>query len=195
MILFVLLICGCSASWHLQKAISKGAKIEGDTIYKDRVVTLTVPAEDTTQEINPIIDTGAFHLVMDANDSLVLVIDDLKKDIASGNTLNKEKAMAALKKANDQIRELKSRIAQGFSKDSTYHIQPDSLTVIDIEIKDGLLKKAHYKRKEATYTKVDTIPIEIRRIFNIGYKYWQLGLAVIAFLIVGFILGRLTKGN
>ena len=212
-IICILMMSGCSGKWHAERAkrhellaIAKGVKIDNDTVYKDRVKYIRIAGSDSAQEFSAVIDTSAFEKAMDANDSLVAVILELQGgafdssfgvdgDPAPAVIVDKEKIISSLKKANSELKALRKRIAQGFQRDSTYHLKPDSLTDIEVVIKDGLLKSANYKRKEQVVKVEERIPIEIRRILSYGYTWWQVGLCALFFIVVGYILGRVTKSN
>lgn len=69
---FVLIACiavlsGCSAKWHIDQAVKKGAIIKSDTVYTDRVVI--TPGDSTT----------IFVPVTRLRDSLVTVYQDRVK--------------------------------------------------------------------------------------------------------------------
>lgn len=206
-VLFILvaLLSSCSAKYHLQKskkhellAIAKGAKIKHpDTVYKEVEVKVFVRGSEFDDTFAPVIDTAGFHNTIKRNDSLVLVIDKLAGELERGESLNKEKTMSALKAANGEIRALRDRLSKGFMKDSVYVVAPDSLTTLKIEIKDGLLKSIGYSRKDAVVSGKQNVPIEINRILEYGYTYWQVlasGLGVLLIgLIVGYIIGILRK--
>lgn len=46
-ITIVLLLSGCSASWHLKKAIQKGALVSSDTVYVEKSVIVPEVTTDT----------------------------------------------------------------------------------------------------------------------------------------------------
>lgn len=46
-LLIVLIFTGCSARWHLKKAIQKGAFVKSDTVYVDRTVYVPEVKTDT----------------------------------------------------------------------------------------------------------------------------------------------------
>src|SRR5689334_15403456 len=122
-IAFLILLSSCSpiifsAEWHLQKAKrhqliaeSKGAKIEKEVRYDTIRVEVSVPGDTSSKKIKPVIAEDDFFGDMNKNDSLVHTISSLHKAISDGATLDKEKAMYSLKKANDEIRALRYRIA------------------------------------------------------------------------------------
>ncbi len=206
----LIILCGCSANYHAQKArrheliaISKGAKISHDTIYKKIYIKVAVPGDSGSVGINPTLDTGQFAGDINKNDSLVNYINSLKVSIGEWDTalgeatLDKEKAFALLVKANKELSVLRSRLIRGYSKDSTYVFKPDSVTDIEVEVKAGLVNKLNYKRKDTTLQSQQVVPIEVRRIFELGYKHWQVYTAVagvgLILLVIGIIVGRLTK--
>lgn len=200
---FAIMISGCSANYHLQKsrrheliAISKGAKVPNDTIYKEIIREVVVPGDSSNEEFDPAFDLDGFENDIDKNDSLVAEINRLKDD-SLGTALDKEKTLALLIKANNDLKALRGRIIRGYSKDSTYVVSPDDITTISVRIEKGALKSLNYKRKETTVKSTEMVPIEIRRVFEMGYKPWQVYVAVggvgLVLLIIGIIVGRLTK--
>lgn len=60
----VLALFGCSARWHIQQAVKKGAIIKSDTVYQER--TVIVPGDST----------AVFVPVTKLKDSLVTVYQD-----------------------------------------------------------------------------------------------------------------------
>lgn len=46
-LLIVLIFTGCSAQWHLKKALQKGAFVKSDTIYVDKIVYTKEVKTDT----------------------------------------------------------------------------------------------------------------------------------------------------
>lgn len=58
---FALLLCSCSAKWHIDQAIKKGAIIKSDTVYTDRVVI--TPGDSTTVYVpfNKVRDTTIYQ--------------------------------------------------------------------------------------------------------------------------------------
>lgn len=200
----LLLLTSCGAQYHLKKskrheliAISKGAKIDRDTVFVLKEVRIEVPGNAFDNTFDPVIDASEFNKVIGKNDSLVLVIDKLATDLQTGQTLDREKTMAALMAANRQIKDLKDRLSKGFSKDSTYVMQPDSITSIEVDIRGGLLKALRYKRKDTVVTKKESLPVQINRILEYGYTYWQIlctGIGLLfSGLVVGYIIGHLRK--
>lgn len=196
---------GCSANWHAQQArrheliaISKGAKISHDTIYKTVFVKVFVPGDSGSVNLDPTFDLDGFGSDIGKNDSLVTEINRLKND-SLGTALDKERTLALLVKANKDLTSLRARLIRGYSKDSTYVFAPDSITTISVELKDGTIKKLDYKRLDTTLSNEQMIPIEIQKIFQLGYKHWQVYAAIavvgIILLIIGFIMGRVTKSG
>lgn len=199
----LILLCGCSAQYHAQKAkrheliaISKGAKISHDTIYKTIFIKVPVPGDSGSVSFDPVFDLGGFGSDIGKNDSLMTEINRLKND-STGTALDKERTLALLVKANKDLTALRSRLIRGYSKDSTYVFKPDSITQISAQVKGGVLIKLDYTRKDTTVDSHQTVPIEVRRIFELGYKHWQVYTAVagvgLILLIIGIIVGRLTK--
>jgi len=204
----LIILCGCSGKWHANQAKkhellaeAKGVKISHDTVYKDKIITVLVPGDSGSVGVNPALDTGAFESDINKNDSLVHYINSLETSIGewdvalSGATIDKEKALGLLMKANRELAAIRKRIIQGYSKDSTYVFTPDSVTSISVEVKNGLVNKLNYKRKETTLTTKERIPIEIRKVLELGYTHWQLLAAVLLLFVLGFIVGRLTKSG
>ena len=205
-IVILLFLCGCSASTHLKLAkrheliaISKGASIVRDTVYKTLKVEIPVLGDTSKRSVAPEISIDDFFGDIERNDSLVLIINSLHKAISEGATLDKEKTMASLAKANSEIKALRWRLAQGYSKDSVYVVEADSLCTVKAEVKDGLLRSLEHTRKP-TVAKADfVIPAGIRNILEAGYS-WQhllfggIGLAFV-FLVIGFIVGYITKNK
>lgn len=206
--LCLLILCGCSGKWHAKQAKkhellaeAKGVKINRDTVYRDKIIKVLVPGDSGTVGVNPALDTGAFAGDINKNDSLVHYINSLETSIGewdaalSGATVDKEKALGLLMKANRELTAIRKRMIQGYSKDSTYVFAPDSITSISVEVKNGLVNKLNYKRKETTLTTKERIPIEIRKVLEMGYTHWQLLAAVLLLFVLGFIVGRLTKSG
>lgn len=206
----LIILCGCSGEYHAKKAKrhellaeAKGVKMSPDTVYKKIFIEVPIPGDSGSVGVNPTLDTGSFANDINKNDSLVNTISMLKGAIGewdsalSGATMDKEKTLALLVKANRDLTSLRKRLIQGYSKDSTYVFLPDSVTSISVEVKDGLVNKLNYKRMDTTIQTSETVPIEVRKIFQLGYKTWQVYAAVagvgLILLVVGFIMGRLTK--
>lgn len=63
-LLFALTLSGCSAKWHIDQAVKKGAIIKSDTVYQER--TIVTPGDTTT----------IFVPVTRLKDSLVTVYQD-----------------------------------------------------------------------------------------------------------------------
>lgn len=204
----IIILCGCSGKWHAKQAKkhellaeAKGFKISHDTVYKDKIIKVLVPGDSGSVGVNPALDTGAFANDINKNDSLVHYINSLQTSIGewdvalSGATVDKEKALELLGRANRELSAIRKRIIQGYSKDSTYVFAPDSVTSISVEVKNGLVNKLNYKRKDTTLTTKERIPIEIRKVLEMGYTHWQLLGAVLLLFVLGFIVGRLTKSG
>lgn len=203
-ILIILLLSGCrSAQKHLEiakkhqlLAEAKGAKITRQTVYDTVKVFVEVPADSGDLSVNPELELDDFFGDMAKNDSLVLAITDLHKAIADGAVLDKEKAMSALAKANREIQVLRGRIAQGYSKDSTYVYEADSLCTVKATVKNGLLSEIKHDRKPIRKEAQEIVPVEIRDIFKAGYSLREvlaagIGIAIVL-LILGFAVGYLS---
>ena len=195
--ILILLLCSCSAAKHLQIsekhkliAISKGAKIVSDTIYKEVIKEVPVPAAAATATVTPVIDVPTFDATMEEYDSTRDYILRLEHDLAVGNTIDKEKAMSALKASNAENTRLKKRIAQGFSKDSTYTFQPDSVMTLWVTTKDGMVSAVGYNRKRTELTWKEKIPIYIDQKVKAGFTVVEL----IGGIIFGVVLGALILG-
>lgn len=63
----IAVLSGCSAKWHIDQAVKKGAIIKSDTVYTDRVVI--TPGDSTT----------VFVPIHQRNDSLVYIYQDRVK--------------------------------------------------------------------------------------------------------------------
>ena len=200
-IYFLILVAmfSCSGKWHAQQAKrhellaeAKGVKVSRDTVYKTQYIRVLVPGDSAVEEFDSVFDLDGFENDIGRNDSLVTEINRLKND-SLGTALDKERTLALLVKANKDLTALRSRLVRGYSKDSTYVLAPDSLTTISIRIEYGVLKSVNYKRKEATVEVKQTIPIEIRKIMEWGYTFWQILAAGVSLLLVGIIVGYLIK--
>ncbi len=203
----ILFLTGCrSAEKHLELAKkhqmlaeAKGAKITRQTVYDTVKVVVEVPADSGKQEVKPEIDEVDFFEDMAKNDSLVLSITSLHKAIADGAVLDKEKAMYALAKANREIQLLRNRIKQGYSKDSTYVYEADSLCTVKATVKNGLLTEIKHDRKPIRAENQEIVPVEIRDIFSAGYTLKQVIAASIGgaflLLVIGFIVGYVKGKN
>lgn len=195
LIFISLLLCSCSASYHLKQmerqralAIAKGAVIKTDTVYKEIEKKIYLPAESGNTNVDPVIDTTAVNEVMDKNDSLVIIIDQLHTQLKTGQAINKEKTMAALSSANAEIKALRSRIGHGFSKDSTYMYRPDSLTEISVTLKNGLVANIEYKRDSTTISWKEKLPIWINQKVSAGFTVLQLIGALLAGMVLMFVI-------
>lgn len=200
-LIILVLLSGCSADWHLKQikrhtvlAEAKGAKIEKEIIRDTIKITLKVKGDSGRVDINPVIDEVDFFEDMEKNDSLLLSIVSLQKSI-SNSVIDREKSMAALDKANAQIKILRKRIAQGYTRDSTY-TYADSLCFVRVSTRDGLLDSVFHKRKDIKAEKTEIVPVEIRKIFNSGYSVRQIiGMTIglgILLLIIGFMVGYIA---
>lgn len=208
-IALLLLLAGCasfpSAEWHVQRAKrhmllaeSKGAKIDKEVRYDTITVEVPVPGDSSSKSIKPVIAEDDFFADMSRNDSLVAAINSLQQAIATGVTLDKEKTMSALKKANEEIWLLRKRIAQGYSKDSTYVVD-DGYCTLEARIKNGLLDNLRHTRQDTIFKVDKTIPVEIRNILKAGYSIREIVLAGVGlafiFIVIGFIMGYSMKNK
>lgn len=193
-ILLVLCLFGCSATWHLQKAKEKGAEQIHDTVYMKVPVIVNVPGETKFVPVNPEIDKESFDATMMENDAIAVDIDALKKQILSGAAVDKEKLMAEILKKDRENQKLKSRIASGFIKDSTYNFQLDSVSSVDVTYSGGKPTVKYY-RKPTKASGLDTVPVEIRNLIKAGFTWWQIIAAGIFAIVVGFLLGWLFRSK
>lgn len=177
-IFVAVILSGCSANWHLKRsarheliAISKGAQIHPDTVWK--VLKFYIPAEKNGAQVKPGIDSGAFKTVIEKYDSAV---------IAASNMVTWEEHL----KAQRTIQKLRSRLIKGFSKDSVYTFLPDSLTKISVIVKDGLIDSVAYNRKESEIKA--SVPIVVTKVVSAA-KSWMSNWLL--FLLGGFAAGAL----
>lgn len=202
-IVLILFLSSCaahrSASWNIKRAKfhqliaeSKGAEMAVDTVFKEKIVEVNVPGDTIRVVITPKVDVPTFDNTMFSNDSLVLAIDSLHKDIASGNSIDKEKTMARLAEATREIKRLKGRILMGFVQDSVYHVEVDSITAVDIEFFEGQLRNVTLRRQNTNLKQTETLPIEIRNILSLGYKWWQVLVAGLCLAMIFFLFGYFT---
>jgi hypothetical protein len=195
--ILIILLCSCSAAKHLQLsekhrliAISKGAVIKRDTVYKEVEKRIMVPGDTVRIMVKAEVDIDSFDATMDDYDSTRDYILKLEHDLANGNTIDKEKAMAALRTSNAENIRLKKRLANGFSKDSTYHYQADSVTDIWVTTKGGLVSSVGYNRKRTELTWKEKIPIYIDQKVKAGFNVMEL----VAGVVFGALLGILIIG-
>lgn len=198
----VVLLSSCGSAWHLQrakfhqlKAISLGATVAPDTVWKYRDVKILVPAENVSKPITPEIDVQSFDNTMEEHDELVKDIDHIETDLKDGNTLDKEQSMAILKAKEKEIARLKARIAQGFAKDSIYHVLIDSITTVTIVQQGGLIRGVTMDRKEVTLTKTDKVASIINNLIRAGLTNWQVVGLGIFLAVVFFLIGYLIRSR
>jgi hypothetical protein len=200
----VVVLSSCGAAWNLQKskehllkAIAKGAKVAPDTVWKYREVKILVPAEKVSTPISPVIDVPTFDNTMEEHDGLLIDAHDLEKALNENNVLNKEKAMAELAAKNKEIARLKGRIANGFAKDTVYHVPVDSITTVTIVQQGGLVRGVTMDRKEVTLTQTDKVASIVNNLIKAGLTNWQVvGLCIfmaVVFLIIGYLIRVLQK--
>lgn len=206
LIILAILLSSCGASYHLKKAKkhmllaeAKGADITRETVYDTVKVVVEVSGDSGKQEVKPEIDKDNFSKDMATSDSLLLVITSLQNNISQGNTLNLEKTISDLARANKEIKALRGRIAQGYSKDSTYVYEADSLCTVRATVKNGLLTEIEHDRKPIRAEKEEIVPVEIRNIFSAGYTLKQViaasvGVSILL-LVLGFIVGYVNGKN
>lgn len=201
-LLIVLILSSCGAPYHLRQAkrhkeiaIAKGASVAPDTVWVNKTVNFEIPGSGllTSGPIVPVIDTKSFDDTMSLNDSLVIEEHGLEEAISEGSVVDKEKAIGDVSKLRAQIKDLKSRIAKGFSKDSTYYYEPDSLTKISVEIKGGLLNRINYIREPQVIVKQMKLPVWINEVIKSGFTGWQLIGAGIFSFVLAFLLGYLVR--
>jgi len=195
--IFIIMLCSCSAAKHLQIsekhrliAISKGAVISRDTVYKEVEKRIPVPGDTVYVTISPEIDKDTFDATMEEYDSTQELTVLLENDLASGSTLDREKTMKLLKAANAENTRLLKRLAQGFSKDSTYSFQTDSIMTIWVTTKNGLVSAVGYDRKRTELTWKEKIPIYIDQKVKAGFNVMEL----IGVGVFGVVLGALILG-
>ncbi len=195
--LLLLIVTSCGPAWHLQQskkhiaiAIAKGGKVVQDTIYKEVEKRIPVPGDTVYVTISPEIDKDTFDATMEEYDSTQELTVLLENDLASGSTLDREKTMKLLKAANAENTRLLKRLAQGFSKDSTYSFQTDSIMTIWVSTKNGLVSAVGYDRKRTELTWKEKIPIYIDQKVKAGFNVMEL----IGVGVFGVVLGALVLG-
>lgn len=199
-LLVILLLTSCSPQAHLKLserhrliAISKGAKVSPDTVHVTKTVLVPIKGLEDSTHVKPTIDTSAFIQVIGLNDSLFAEKLRIEQALAAGMALDKEKAIASLQKVNRDLSILRKRIAQGFSKDSVYVHKPDSVTEIGVEVKNGLVNKITYSRKDTTVKQTITVPVWIEQAISAGFQKWHLIALIGGALVVGLIVGLFLR--
>jgi hypothetical protein len=181
-IILALVLSSCSASFHLKqaerhlkKAEIKGAKIDADTVYKE--ILIYMPPQDSAIKVVTVLDTAQFDKVMARYDSLVK---------STSTLISKEDLISARR----EISKLKGRIIKGFSKDSTYHYQVDSLTSLHIAIRGGVVDTVRLIRKEIVIN--HKVPVTVNKtISNTGKSGVELWLWLISAACIGAVLSKI----
>ncbi len=199
-LLALLLLTACGPQAHLKLserhrliAISKGAKVSPDTVHVTKTILVPIKGLEDSAKVKPQVDTSAFRKSMSTNDSLWAEKLKLEQSIAQGMALDKEKAMASLQKVNRELLSLRKRISQGFAKDSVYTHKPDSVTEIGVEVKDGLVNKITYSRKDTTVKQQVTVPVWIEQAISAGFQKWHMIALIGGALVVGLIVGLFLR--
>jgi hypothetical protein len=172
-ILILLIFSGCSANWHLKRAISKGIQPEvehhivHDTVHietiKDRIVE--VPTFDTMQ--------------------IVWSCDTLKKAVGK-------------KQRDHATQRIQEKICPKISVDSTYQIELEAqgkkykIPIHVVISSDG--ERISYDIKSGALE----VPFEEDNIVNkfvakYGVDWKWLVIAILVALIVGFVMGKVIK--
>lgn len=198
----LLLAFGCSPTRKAQRLARQAlSKIEEakrldpgviDSIFGTQKVAIDLPAVAASHDPEPEIDTTEFFRQMKQNDSLVAIADTLSQRLASEKltSLEREKVMDAMAHNNKALQANQNRLMRGFSKDSTYHYE-DSLLVVDVELKGGVIHKVFHKVKERHIEKeVPKTDILLDTHKDPPYRepwFWALG-GLSALLIMALIL-------
>lgn len=197
--LLLLLLMSCSSNWHLKQArkhealaVAKGAVITPDTVWQTRIREVPIPADSGASSVAPVVDSTGFKSVITENDSLVMTIADMERELASGNSLNQERLLADLAKARREKAEVDKELSKRFLVDSTYRYKVDSITDVHFTISEGVISNVGYNRRGTTLKVEDRIPIQITKVFNTYSRNQLIGAGIFALLFVlalGFIIG------
>ncbi len=180
----LLILPGCSEHSRAKRLARQGyAKIRRataldpsviDSVKGVKKIDISVPGEAGSAKISPEIDTSKFILILNRYDSLKKLLDDKNSSegitfsgtgliispsagdiyLQNGKTIQKD----AIKK---ELKKTENRLMKGFYKDSIYH-KEDSLFILDVFIKNGVLDSIGYKIKDRIVSKnVSTSDIKI----------------------------------
>lgn len=184
LVIVAVLLMSCSATNLLKrseylklKAISKGAKVQVDTVWKFRPVAITVPEFDAAKPVKAVVDSNEFWTFMPSYDSLLLEHEKLKGRIGT-------EVSAREKVLRDQLFEARKRIARGFYKDSIYTINYDSINSVTLVVKDGIVKIVKLRTKEHVVKGEQSIPIAVEDKISAGFTIWQMIGAVFAGVVL-----------
>jgi len=182
--IFALLLSSCGVNhhlkrskYHLNKAISMGAVIKSDTVFKEIPVKVLIPGDSAEFDFGAVIDFESFRYVSDLNDSLVHEIQSLKSEL--------EPNIKELKKANAELSRVKKRLATGFAKDSTYTFKPDTLTEISVKMQKGIPVLLKHSTKPLIVTRTIHAPVAVNNDIKPKNRYFE---AVVGGILIGWIL-------
>lgn len=197
----LLLGSSCTATWHLKRAkrheliaISKGAIVEVDTVYKEVTVEITVPGERIEVPVNVSLDTPRFMRIIGENDSLVRANLDLQVKIQNDLVPDKEKAMAQLRASRAREKDLKDELIRGFIKDSIYVFAVDSISSVSIKTEGGIPVRVIYDRDDVVVRDKKEVPVEVKRLISTAWSHRNSWIVWWIFFVVGFVVGwRVAK--
>lgn len=191
-LILAIVLTSCGPSYHLKQsekhlsiAKAKGAKTSVDSVFAK--VPINIEGDSGIQFIEPEIDSAEFKRVIDQNDSLVLLIDKLQHTPEDPR----------LPQALAENKRLKARLAQGFSKDSTYIFTPNEFTEIKVNVKNGLVSLIDYKQDDRKIIK--EVPVIVEKKIQTGYSTWDmivLGIVIAAVIwFIAFIYWKRANRN
>lgn len=179
-IVFILL-SGCSAKWHLKKAIQKGARLDRDTV----TVTLRLPGDTVKIEVPAsLLDTVDFFATMEEADSLLLAKERLETSLAINENLSAD--LQAINKERDR---LKLKLLNGFYKDSTFSIQVDERTRLVLTLQ-GILKRLEIHTADTTIN--TSVPCPQPSI-QTGFSWIHLALSFLLGILITVLIFKLLK--
>lgn len=166
------------AKKHLALAELKGAYKKTDTTFAKVRITIDAPEKDTTKKFEPVFYDAEWNKTIQANDSLVKVIDSLKA--IHKPTVTQE----------NQKKKLENNFKRGFEKDSVYYFKLDDDAIISLTVNSKAKSKysVNYHQRPTQKVIIKKVPVKVDNDINIPWLsvpwwFWVI-IAVITLAII-----------
>ena len=181
-VFLILVLAGCSARYHLQRAIDKGARISTST--KIDTVLVQLPGDTILVALaQPNFDTLDFFETMETNDSLVLAGNRMEALALSNDALVFRSKQLQLER--DVIRK---KLMEGFYKDSTYTLRISNTETVIAKTVKGILKELTIQHSDSTIVVTTKCP---ETKISAGFSWLQLIGCFILGAFLSLIISKL----